>query len=74
MEIDNLKPKATVMKKMKWVTKKLVTVSAVEASTNDAVNINGQLVFHLEPTTKELTSIKFLHVKGDFEILKALLI
>ena len=70
MEIDNLKPKATVMKKMKWVTKKLVTVSAVEASTNESVNINGQPVFHLEPTNKELISTKFLHIKGKNFIFK----
>ena len=65
VEIDNLKPEATVMKDMKWVTKKLVTVSAVEASTNEAVHINGQAVIHLEPTTKELISTKFLHIEGN---------
>ena len=64
VEIDNLKPKATVLKRMKWVTKKVVTVSAVEASTNEAVNINGQPVIHLEPTSKGLTSMKFLRIKA----------
>ena len=68
LEIDNLKPTETVLKSKKWVTKKFVSVSAIEVSTNRAIDINGQSVIHLKPTTKELMPMTFLRVKGKKKI------
>ena len=68
LEIDNLKPTETIMKNKKWITKTSFTVSAVEASTNGAVEINGKSIVHLEATTKELMSEKVLYIEGKISI------
>ena len=64
LEVDHLKPKEFLTKRKKWKTKKSLTVSAVDASTNRAVDINGQSIIHLESKTSEYLTLKVLNIKG----------
>ncbi|CAB4021189.1 Hypothetical predicted protein, partial [Paramuricea clavata] len=58
LKIDHLKPTKTVVKSKRWKTKKWLSVSVVDATTNRTVDINGHSVIHLEPTIKKLISLK----------------
>ena len=68
LKINYLKPAKTVVVSKKWKTKTSVTVSAIDAATNQTVNINGESLVYLEPTIKESVSLKVLHIKGKNKI------
>ena len=68
LEINHLKPGKTVVVGKKWKTKTSVTVSAIDAATNQTVNINGESLVYLEPTIEESISLNVLHVKGKNKI------
>ena len=64
LEVDHLKPKEILTKGRKWKTKKSLSISAVDASTNRTVNINGQSIIHLESKTSEYLTLKVLKIEG----------
>ena len=64
LEVNNIKPTKTVATSKRWKTKTWVTVSAIDATTNQTVNINGQSVVKLKPTTEEFLTLKVLHIQG----------
>ena len=64
LEIDHLKPTKTMVKSKQWKTKKWLSVSAVDATTNRTVDINEHSVIHLEPTIKKLISLNVLYIQG----------
>ena len=64
LDVNYIKPMKTVAISKTWKTKTSVTVSAIDATTNQTVNINEQSVVYLEPTTEEFLSLKVLNIKG----------
>jgi hypothetical protein len=64
LETDHLKPTKKVVKSKQWKTKKRLSVSVVDATTNRTVVINGHLIIHLEPTIKDLISLNVLYIQG----------
>ncbi|CAB3992609.1 uncharacterized protein LOC113676378 [Paramuricea clavata] len=64
LEIDHLKLTKKVVKSKQWKTKKWLSVSAVDATTNRTVDINGHSVIHLEPTIKNLISLNVLYIQA----------
>ena len=64
LEIDYLKPKAILSKSKNLKTKTSLIVTAVDASTSQALNVNGQSVIHLEPTTSEFMTLQVVIIRG----------
>ena len=64
LEIDYLKPKEILSKSKNLKTKTSLTVSAVDTSTSQALDVNGQSVIHLEPTTSEFMTLQVLIIRG----------
>ena len=64
LEFEHLKPTKKVVKSKQWKTKKWLSVSAVDATTNRTVDINEHSIIHLEPTIKDLISLNVLYIQG----------
>ena len=66
LEVDYLKPKAILSKSKNLKTKTSLSVSAVDSSTGQAIEINGQSVIHLEPTTSDFMTLEVLTIRGTY--------
>ena len=64
LEVDYLKAKAILSKSKSWKEKTSLTVTAVDASTGQALNVNGKSVIHLESTTSEFMTLQVLAIRG----------
>ena len=62
LQSDYLKPAEIVIKRKDWKTKKSLSISAVEASTNRKLYINGKSVIHVEST--KVVRLKVLNVQS----------
>ncbi|XP_028412377.1 uncharacterized protein LOC114535195 [Dendronephthya gigantea] len=60
----NLKPTNRVVKSKKWKTERSLILSAVDASTNQTVDINGQSIICLQSTSKERVSLRVLTIQA----------
>ncbi|XP_028412359.1 uncharacterized protein LOC114535177 [Dendronephthya gigantea] len=63
VEKFNLKPGNRVVKSKKWKTERSLILSAVDVSTNQTVDINGQSIIHLQSTSKERVSLRVLTIQ-----------
>ena len=64
LEVNRIKPTKMLSKSKIVKTRTSLTLTAIDAITNQTVNINGKSVVYLEPIIEKLLSLRVLHITG----------
>ena len=64
LKVNHVRARAFLTISKNWNTKKMLSITAIDAATKRALYINGRSVIHLQSTIKQRLTLKVLKIRG----------